>query len=133
MAMNDASDAEAVVVVLMTAASREEAVRIAQMLVGARLAACVQVMPEMESIYRWEGEVRRAPEVLLLAKTTVACFAELEREVRALHSYETPEIIALPINSVSIPYLEWLTGSVLQRRSGQPGERASSAGTGSAG
>ncbi|MDQ3651155.1 MAG: divalent-cation tolerance protein CutA [Acidobacteriota bacterium] len=129
--MNDASDAEAVVVVLMTAASREEAVRIAQMLVGARLAACVQVMPEMESIYRWEGEVLRAPEVLLLAKTTVACFAELEREVRALHSYETPEIIALPVNSVSIPYLEWLTGSVLQRRGVQPVERASSAGTGS--
>ncbi len=100
------------IVVLITAGSREEALRLAEMLVGARLAACVQVLPEMESIYHWQGQVRREPEVLLLVKTTVAHFAELEREVRALHSYETPEIIALPITAASTPYLEWLTATV---------------------
>jgi len=100
------------IVVLMTAASREEAARLAEMLVGARLAACVQIMPEMESIYHWQGSIHRDPEVLLLAKTTAANFDELEREVRALHSYETPEIVALPVTSVSAPYLEWLTATV---------------------
>jgi periplasmic divalent cation tolerance protein len=100
------------IVVLITAGSREEALRLAEMLVGARLAACVQVLPEMESLYHWQGEVRREPEVLLLVKTTAARFAELEQQVRALHSYETPEIIALPISLASAPYLEWLTTAV---------------------
>ena len=107
------------VVVMLTAPSREEAARLAEMLVGARLAACVQILPEMESVYRWQGEVRREPEVLLLAKTTEGHFAALEREVRALHSYETPEIISLPINSVSHPYLEWLVESVGVRSLGE--------------
>ena len=98
--------------VMMTAGSREEAARLAEMLVGARLAACVQILPEVESVYHWKGEVRRDPEVLLLAKTTQARFSLLEREVRALHSYETPEIIALPITDASAPYLEWLTATV---------------------
>jgi periplasmic divalent cation tolerance protein len=103
---------DVVITVMMTAGSREEAVRLAEMLVGARLAACVQILPEMESVYHWQGEVRRDPEVLLLAKTTQARFPLLEREVRALHSYETPEIIALPVTAVSAPYLEWLTATV---------------------
>lgn len=96
------------VVVLMTAGSRDEAVRLAEMLVGSRLAACVQILPEMESVYWWEGAIERAPEHLLLAKTTLDNFARLEQEVRALHSYETPEIIALPVSASSSPYLEWL-------------------------
>ena len=100
------------ITVMMTAGSREEAVRLAEMLVGARLAACVQILPEIESVYHWQGEVRRDPEVLLLAKTTQARFPLLEREVRALHSYETPEIIALPIIAASASYLEWLTATV---------------------
>jgi periplasmic divalent cation tolerance protein len=100
------------IAVMITAGSREEAVRLAEMLVGARLAACVQILPEMESVYRWEGSVEREAEILLLAKTTLACFAELEREVRALHSYETPEIIALPVTEASAPYLEWLNANV---------------------
>jgi periplasmic divalent cation tolerance protein len=97
------------VVVLMTAGSRDEAVRLAEMLVGSRLAACVQILPEMESVYWWQGSIRRDPEHLLLAKTTRDNFEMLEQEVRALHSYETPEIIALPVNASSAPYLEWLT------------------------
>jgi periplasmic divalent cation tolerance protein len=106
----DAGDA---IVVIMTAGSREEAARLAEMLVGAHLAACVQIFPEIESVYRWEGKVRREPEVLLLAKTTRACFGELEREVRALHTYDTPEIVAVPVTEGSASYLEWLTGNVL--------------------
>ena len=100
------------VVVLMTAGSREEAVRLAEMLVGSRLAACVQILPEMESVYWWQGQIERAPEHLLLAKTTLDNFEMLEREVRALHSYDTPEIVALSINASSAPYLEWLTQSI---------------------
>ncbi|HJP94792.1 MAG TPA: divalent-cation tolerance protein CutA [Pyrinomonadaceae bacterium] len=103
---DDAGDA---IVVFMTAASGEEAARLADMVVGAHLAACVQILPEMESVYRWEGKIERQSEVLLLAKTTMDKFEELEREVRALHSYETPEIIAVPITAGSAPYLEWLT------------------------
>ena len=107
--MADANSAA--IVVLMTAGSQEEATRLAEMLVGAHLAACVQIMPQMESVYRWKGEVHRAPEFLLLAKTTASCFDELEREVRSLHTYDTPEIIAVPVAHVSAPYFEWLTSN----------------------
>ena len=100
------------IVVLLTAANGEEAARIAQMLVGSQLAACVQIMPEMESVYRWQGNIERQSEVLLIAKTIRTKFDQLEREVRALHSYETPEIIALPVLAGSIPYLEWLVSSL---------------------
>ena|SRR5713226_7287270 len=97
------------IVVLMTAASRDEANRIAETLINARLAACVQILPEIQSVYVWNGEVQREKEVLLLAKTTSARFDDLEREVRAMHSYETPEIVALTIAAGSEPYLKWLT------------------------
>ena len=96
------------IVVLITAPNREEAIRLADMLVGAHLAACVQIFPEMESVYRWEGKIERQPEILLLIKTTRDRFDELEREVRALHSYDTPEIVAVPIVAGSEPYLRWL-------------------------
>jgi periplasmic divalent cation tolerance protein len=96
------------IVVFLTAANGEEATRLADMLVGAHLAACVQILPETESVYRWQGNIERSSEVLLLAKTTRGKFDELEREVRALHSYETPEIIAVPVLIGSGPYLEWL-------------------------
>jgi periplasmic divalent cation tolerance protein len=97
------------IVVFMTAANGEEATRLADMLVGAHLAACVQILPEMESVYRWQGKIERQSEILLLAKTTRAKFAELEREVRALHSYDAPEIIAVPVVDGSAPYLDWLS------------------------
>jgi periplasmic divalent cation tolerance protein len=100
------------IVVLMTAANGEEAARLADLLVGAHLAACVQILPEMESVYRWEGKIERQAEILLLVKTMRSKFEELEREVRALHSYETPEIIALPIVAGSPSYLAWLNAGV---------------------
>jgi periplasmic divalent cation tolerance protein len=100
------------VVVVMTAANHEEASRIAEVLVEGRLAACVQILPEMQSVYRWQGEVARESEVMLLAKTTLDRFDDLDRLVREIHSYETPEIIALPVTAVSAPYLDWLQEEV---------------------
>src|SRR5437660_4643394 len=96
------------IVVFVTAANADEARRIANHLVESKLAACVQILPEIESVYRWHGEVKREKEILLLAKSVASRFAEVESKVRALHSYETPEIIALRITDSSAPYLEWL-------------------------
>ena len=101
-------DAKDAIVGFMTAASGEEAERIAEMLVEARLAACVQILPEMKSVYRWQGKIERQSEVLLIAKTTRSKFPELERRVRASHSFEIPEIVALPLVAGSAPYLQWL-------------------------
>ncbi len=99
------------IVVLMTAVGAEEATRIAEVLVSKQLAACVQILPEIKSIYVWKGEVQREPEVLMLAKTVRGKFADLDREVRAIHSYETPEIIALSVVEGSAGYLKWLMSS----------------------
>jgi periplasmic divalent cation tolerance protein len=99
------------IVVLMTTSTREEANRIASMLVDGGLAACVQILPEIESVYRWQGETQREREVLLLAKTMPDKFDDLVRKVTAIHSYETPEIIALPVAAAAEPYLKWLVGS----------------------
>jgi len=105
------------IVVFMTAANGEEAARLADMLVGSHLAACVQILPEIESVYRWKGKVERESEILLLAKSTSDKFEELERQVRAIHSYETPEILALPAADVSGPYLKWIEESLIRDRS----------------
>lgn len=93
----------------MTAANADEASRIAELLVNRKLAACVQILPGIDSIYVWEGRIQRESELLLLAKTTQDNFEELEREVRRVHSYETPEIIAVPVAAGSPNYLKWLT------------------------
>src|SRR4029079_12493191 len=100
------------IVVFLTAPNGEEATRLADLLIGAHLAACVQILPEMESVYRWQGNIERQSEILLIVKTTAAKFADLEKEVRVLHSYETPEIIAIPLVAGSTPYLEWIKDSL---------------------
>lgn len=100
------------IVVLMTAADGGEATRIAELLVDKQLAACVQILPEIESVYRWNGEVQRDKEILILAKTTASQFDALEKAVREIHSYETPEIVAVPIAHVSEPYRAWLAKNV---------------------
>ena len=105
---------EEAIIVFMTAPGRKEAGRLADLLVGKRLAACVQIMPEMESVYRWQGKVERQREVLLIAKTVSSKFGEIESEVVKLHSYETPEIVAFPLTAGSRPYLEWLRASVME-------------------
>lgn len=103
------------IVVFMTASGRDEAVRIAEMLIGSRLAACVQILPGMESIYHWEGAIQRDEEVLILAKTTRENFVALEIEVKALHSYAVPEILAVPALKVSPNYFNWLNENVRQQ------------------
>jgi periplasmic divalent cation tolerance protein len=72
----------------------------------------VQILPEIESIYRWQGKIERQSEYLLLIKTTGSSFEALERKVLSLHSYDTPEIIALPVIAGSTPYLQWLSASI---------------------
>ena len=99
--------------VLTTAGSREEAATIAASLVEARLAACVQVVSEIESVYRWEGKVTRDTEWLLLCKTTGDRYEEVERLIRESHSYTTPEVVAFKIERGSAAYLDWLRQSTL--------------------
>jgi periplasmic divalent cation tolerance protein len=99
-------------VVLCTVSSVEEGRRLARALVELRLAACVNLIPKVESIYRWQGAVESAEEVLMVVKTTKKRFAELREKIGELHSYETPEIVALPVRDGSAAYLEWLGGQV---------------------
>ncbi len=99
-------------VVLVTASNPDEAARLAQALVNERLAACVTIIPGLRSIYRWQGRVETADEVLLVAKTARHLLAAVTERVRALHSYSVPEVIALPITGGAVPYLEWLTAQV---------------------
>jgi len=95
-------------VVLMTAGSQEEAEKIAASLVRTMLAACVNIIPGITSVYRWQDEVQRDQEWLLLAKTRRDVLDDLTRHVQALHSYDVPEVIALPIVGGSESYLRWL-------------------------
>jgi len=99
-------------VVLITAGSQEEAERIAQSLVAEMLAACVNVVPGVTSIYRWEGEVQRDQEWLLVAKSRRDVLDRLIERVQEIHSYDVPEIIALPLAGGSEPYLRWLDSVV---------------------
>lgn len=99
-------------IVLVTAPNVEAASRIADALVGGRLAACVNIVSGVESIYRWDGRVARDSEVLMIIKTTDARYTELEAQVKALHSYTTPEIIGLRIERGAESYLRWLGDSV---------------------
>jgi len=101
------------ILVLVTCGSRKEARKIARALVEQRLAACVsEIGVPVVSTYRWKGRVESAKEFLLLIKTSKKRFAAVRDAVRKLHSYEVPEIIALPIAEGSRAYLDWITKSV---------------------
>lgn len=95
-------------IVFVTVPSREDGERIAEPLVGEQLAACVNIVGPIRSIYRWQGEICRDDEHLLLIKTTRARYPAVERRVKELHSYEVPEVVALAIETGSTSYLEWL-------------------------
>ena len=99
-------------IVLTTTGSREEAEKIAHALVERRLAACVNIVGPIHSVYRWQGKVESADEHLLLIKTTAASFDAVARAIRELHSYELPECIELSIESGSADYLAWIEQSV---------------------
>lgn len=96
------------IVVLVTVNGRTEAEHMAEALVAERHAACVNLVGPIRSIYRWQNAVQHDEEMLLIIKTRAALFDALASQVRALHSYETPEIIALPITAGSHAYLDWL-------------------------
>ena len=98
--------------VLSTAGSREEAHKIARGLVERRLAACVNIVPQIESVYRWRGTVEEAGEFLLLIKTLSATVDRVCDAIRELHSYEVPEAIALAIEDGLPAYLAWISESV---------------------
>jgi periplasmic divalent cation tolerance protein len=97
-------------VVLTTVPGSAEGEALAERIVAERLAACVQILPPMTSVYFWEDAVRKENEHLLLIKTLEEKFAELEAFVRANHSYDVPEIVAIASEYVSEPYREWLNG-----------------------
>jgi periplasmic divalent cation tolerance protein len=94
--------------VLVTAPDPDKAAEIARALVEERLAACGNVLSGLRSIYRWEGKVQDEPEALLLLKTTRARFEALRARVLALHPYQVPEVIALPVEAGSAAYLAWI-------------------------
>lgn len=98
--------------VLSTAGSKEEALRIAHALVEEELAACVNVVGPIESVYRWQGKVESAQEFLMLVKTTDARAASVAERIRSLHSYELPEAIEIDIEGGSADYLNWIAKSV---------------------
>jgi periplasmic divalent cation tolerance protein len=100
-------------VVLITCGNLKEARRIARHVVSKQLAACVNIQrTPVESFYTWKGSLESAREHLLVVKTTAARLAQLEREVRRMHSYDVPEFIALPVIAGSSEYLSWLQQSV---------------------
>jgi len=97
-----------VFVILVTVASQEEAVRIGEGVVKAKLAACANVVPGIQSIYRWKGKVVKSQEFLLILKSSKARYSELEKAINAMHTYEIPEIIALPVKEGLDRYLRWV-------------------------
>lgn len=98
--------------VLTTAGSKEEAHRIARVLVERRLAACINIVPQIASVYRWEGKVNEGEEWLLLIKTTAAVFESVRAAIKELHSYDLPECICISIENGSQAYLDWIGSSV---------------------
>jgi periplasmic divalent cation tolerance protein len=102
-------------IVLVTAGTQSEAEAIATSLVESQLAACVNILP-IQSIYTWKGEINREQEWQLLIKTDLSLFSALEAKIRELHSYEVPEIIALPVLAGSQPYLNWISAATIGDR-----------------
>jgi periplasmic divalent cation tolerance protein len=100
------------IVVLSTCSTEEEGEKLARLLVEARLAACVTVVPRARSYYRWKGVVEAADECLLVIKSSRELFAELSLALGAAHSYEVPEALALPILDGAANYLHWLGGNL---------------------
>ncbi|HEY6262618.1 MAG TPA: divalent-cation tolerance protein CutA [Nitrospiraceae bacterium] len=93
---------------MVTVANQEEAIRIGKGVVNAKLAACANIIDGIQSIYRWKGKVVKSQEVLLVLKSTKARYSALEKTIKAMHTYETPEIIALPVKRGLDRYLGWV-------------------------
>ncbi len=100
------------IIVFITSGSVKEAEKIADTLVKRALAACVSIIPEVKSVFSWKGKVENEKEVLLVVKSKRAVFSELVKQVKAVHKYEVPEIIALPIVEGSRDYLDWMDSEI---------------------
>jgi periplasmic divalent cation tolerance protein len=96
-------------VIITTVPDENLAVKITESLLQQRLAACVHALPPGRSTYRWQGKVERSAEITLIIKSTGARFTELEADIRRLHPYDLPEILALPVKTGSDAYLKWIT------------------------
>jgi periplasmic divalent cation tolerance protein len=100
------------IVILSTCATEEEAERLARLLVDARLAACVSVIPRMRSFYRWEGAVESSDECLLVIKSSRELFDSVRARIETAHSYEVPELLALPVVDGAANYMNWLDANL---------------------
>jgi periplasmic divalent cation tolerance protein len=106
-------------IVLTTAGSEQEAGKIARQLVERGLAACVNIVPQVKSIYRWQGKLEEAQEWLLIVKTTATAFGQVRQAIAELHSYELPECICLTIEDGSARYLQWISECVSPEESSE--------------
>ena len=97
-----------ILVILVAVGNQKEAVRIGKGMVNAKLAACANIIPRIQSIYRWKGKVVDAQETLLILKSTRLRYRALEKAIKAMHTYETPEIIALPVKEGLDQYIGWV-------------------------
>jgi len=109
-------------VVLVTLPDQASAETLVERLVGERLVACGNILPGMTSIYRWQGEVERASEALVIFKTTAAGADQLIRRVPEIHPYDVPEVLVLPVDSGHRPYLDWVVANVGEERDGRRDE-----------
>ncbi len=100
------------IVVFVTAGTEEEARRIAELLLGQRKAACVNIVPKVDSLFWWQGKLDSAQESLLIIKTVASLLPEIVELVKGVHSYEVPEIIAMPIIGGNEDYLKWIDSEV---------------------
>ncbi len=100
------------ILVIVSAANKKEAEKIAQAAVKKKLAACANILPNIKSFFWWQGRIDNASEVLIFLKTTRAKFEKLRKAIKSIHSYDVPEIIALPIVAGDKNYLEWIDESL---------------------
>ena len=106
--MMEKDSTSSALVIFVTVGSEDEAEKIAEGLVEERLAACVSIVPKIRSIYTWKGKVEREEELLLIIKTKEELFERVRDRVKELHSYEVPEIIAIPVTNGLKEYLDWI-------------------------
>ena len=110
------------ILVLSNCGSEEEARRVARALVEARVAACVNIVPGIQSVYHWQGAIQEDSEWMLVIKTSRPCFEPLRSVLEAAHSYELPEVLAIPVIDGSPNYLAWLDGELAPVAGGRAGE-----------
>ena len=104
-----------IIIVFVTVPGLREGSRISKAILTSRLAACVNVIPGVQSMYQWKGKIVREKEAMLVMKTTRIRYRKLEQKIKKLHPYEVPEVIAIPLICGSSQYIEWVTGEVANK------------------